>query len=227
MKFSYLKYKEFLEKAPLYNSLEEKNSIIFSLDPNFSINEIAETLGISGRTEREKLALIFQSRKRSVGETIEIRKKCSKCEHNDFYIIEIDKLFFNEEKEHFDDAPYILIDYFTDLELFENIPNIDDLSLKEIEELEEKISKNTKFIFDLETSIKCRKCGNEMKIIIDYKQILSKFTIKNIYEQYLDITQFSNMNKKDVDEMYPFEREIFMGLIQERQDKKLENSGKG
>ena len=219
---SYEKYKEFLENVPFYTSLKEKNSVIFTLDSKVTPAKIARTLGLNPKTEMEALAMIFQSRKKSVGETIEIRKQCPNCEHFDFYVIEIDKLFFNENKEHFDDAPYVLIDAFTDLELFEDIPNLDDLSLSEMNELEEKISKNSKFIFDLETSLICNKCGNKMKIFLDYKQILSKFTIKNIYEQYLDITQFSNMNKKDVDDMYPFEREIFMGLIQERQDRNNE-----
>jgi len=219
----YEKYKNFLENVDFYTSSQEKNAVIFTLDPKVTPKKIAKILGTKPRTHYEALALIFQARKKSVGETIEIRKQCPECDHFDFYIIDIEQLFFNENKEHFEDAPYVLLDSFTDLDFFEDIPNIDDLSLSEMDELEEKIIKNSKFIFDLEVSLFCKKCQTEMKIILDYKQILSKFTIKNIYEQYLDITQYTNMCKKDVDDMYPFEREIFMGLIQERQDKKNEN----
>jgi hypothetical protein len=132
--------------------------------------------------------------------------------------ISIPSLFFVNEENLNTDIPIGLVDNFEDI--IELYPDIEDMSLDESEEIEKKFKENNKIIFNPVIKIKCQKCGKESIVGIDYRKIISKFEIKNIFEQYLDITQFTNMNKTDVDTMLPFEREIFIGLIQERENKK-------
>jgi hypothetical protein len=38
----------------------------------------------------------------------------------------------------------------------------------------------------------------------------------------MDLSYFSSLTKHDVDNMFPFEREIFVGLLQKREKEKLE-----
>lgn len=203
------KYKEFLE-ARRYNTLEEKNALLEAMD-NGNPLKIAEMLGIKATNDLEAIAMIFQARKKSVSEIIEFQAKCNVCESQDFYFVDINDMFYK--------GKITIPKLINEIEDINEIMNVDDMPLDEFDKLEESIIENNRNIFDNNVEVTC-KCGNKIKTSIQYTDIISKFSIKNIYEQYVDISTFSNMTKKDVDDMYPFEREIFIGLLQEKENKK-------
>jgi hypothetical protein len=216
-------YKKYLESVSSYNTAGEKNALIKILG-DFDIFEICNILNITPKpsNELEGIAFLFQSRKKSVSESIDLTLKC-KCGHSDFYVIGIDDLFFRgDEPELIEILPFGLINDLDDIKNLDSksFDIISDMNLDEFNKLEESILKNNKYIFDPSFKIPCKKCKQDIYSIIEYKNIISKFPIKNIFEQYLDITQFTNMNKQDVDNMLPFEREIFINMIQERENKK-------
>jgi ribosomal protein S27E len=212
---------DYLSDIKGYNSLQEKDAIIQVMN-NESPTEIAKTLGLNPDNDLEAIAMIFQSRKKSVSEIIEVQIKCPSCNTNDFYFINIDDLFFKNIDKLDLSIPIKLIN---DIEDIEKLGISDDMSIEEFNQLEEKIVENNKIIFNNNLTVHCKACGNPILTSINYQDIISKFPIKNIYEQYVDITQFTNMNKSDVDNMPPFEREIFIGIIQDKENKK--NQGQG
>jgi hypothetical protein len=214
-----LEYKEYLENVSEYSTLKEKNTLIKLLGETSAL-EMAKTLDLKPfpKNELEAIAMIFQARKKSVGETIEVTIQCN-CGAMDFYSIDIDSFFFQGNIN--ESIPIKLIDSIEDFDDNDKINDIliNTLTIKEYNEVEKIIIENNKSIFNNNFEVNCKKCGNIIHSYVDYKNIISKFPIKNVYEQYLDLTQFTNMTKQDVDNMFPFEREIFINMIQERKNK--------
>ena len=209
-------YKSYLEDTPSYNTLQEKNACIYLMENNDSI-KVAKLLGLKPTNPLEAVAMIFQSRKKSVSEIIEVKSTCVHCNSEDFYFIDIDSLFFNKGID--ESIPIKLIEEMDEIETYLS-KDINNMDISEFNKIESIIINNNRNIFNNITNIKCKKCQKDFDIRINYTDIISKFPIKNIYEQYLDLVQFTNMIKNDVDNMPPFEREIFIGLIQERENKK-------
>ena len=202
-----------------YNTFQEKNAIIESMKEESSPITIAKELGLYPRNNLEAEAEIFLARRISVGELIEISYSCGKCGHFNMSNVLIDDLFFQNGTDVIG-KPYRLVEDILDLD----DDQIENLSIDEYNDLEVQIYKNNLNIFNNKVKVKCRSCGFEEEVAIDYKSIISKFNIKNIYEQYLDITTYGGMTKSDVDTLYPFEREILLGIIQERENKKAQNN---
>ena len=201
-------------KIKKYNTKQEKDILIEILN-NPDINNI-DILKILDKKLYKKLkknyleildevveSVIMYKRLISVSEIVEISSSCKKCKNVVFYSVNL-KNAFKDFKEFFKN-PFI-----------DNKTNISDLSLEEIENIEKIFKQYNKEIYNNEFEVKCNFCGNTEKIKIDIKKIISKFSLKNIYEQYRDLSYYSSITKLDVDSMYPFEREIFMGLLQEK-----------
>jgi ribosomal protein S27E len=212
-----MEYKEYLESAPRYYTFQEKEFLISILETKDPII-LASKLELKPKNNLEAIAMIFQARKKSVSEIIELQVKCPSCSSIDFHNVDIDTLFFKDIDKIDESINCGLYDDIGDLE------DIDDLPIDEINKYEDKIYNNNKCIFDPNIYVTCKSCGKPFISFIDYTTIVSKYPIKNIYQQYLDMVQFTNMNKLDVDNMPPFEREIFMSLIQEREDKKSQKT---
>lgn len=196
-----------------YTSEQEKNALIKVLDGNFTPIEICSILGGNPSNDLEAEAFIFKMREISVGDIVEVTSTCSFCKRADIYFISIPKMFFNDELKDLGITPglYENIDEVPEGEIINN------KTLEEYNVIEEEILENNKKIFNSITETSC-KCGNKSLIKLNYKDIISKFSIKNIFEQYLDISYYTSMTKADTDNMLPFEREIFLGLIQIKED---------
>jgi len=216
-------YKDILNSLPNYTSAQEKNAMLYCMGDEHTAMKVAEILGQSPSNEFEAIAFIFKAREMSVSDLIEFTHICQHkgCENHNLDHISIPNMFWQGKDLH-----NITIGLFNDMEELEKYElscgndNINTMTIPEFNELEEKLLTNNIKIFNPAITLTCRKCGNKTKTSIDYSQIISKFSIKNIYEQYLDISQFTNMTKMDTDSMIPFEREIFISLIQDKEDKK-------
>jgi predicted aldo/keto reductase-like oxidoreductase len=222
-----------LKSVNSYNSLSEKNALITLLDENTDIDKVFKTLdlksNITNPNTKEKEVLITLSRRISVSESISFDLKCPKCKKAFPKSIEIDSMFIDIENKNLEDyleffevfekynIPLRLYGYLEDIENI--VENFDDLTLDEVNEIDESIFNINKLIYNNTQDVECIYCSYNIRIKIDILESISKFPIKNIYEQYLDLMEFGNMSKYDVDNLPPFEREIFLGLIQERIDK--------
>jgi hypothetical protein len=211
---------KYLDNVEGYTTLQEKNASIELLniksDEDEDILKISKILGLNPSNELEAMAFIFKAREKSVSNIIDVMITCD-CGEINMIPVDIETLFFKDKEKLHTDIKIKLIQNFEDI--VEIYPSILDLSLDDCSEIEKKFIHNNKIIFDNTISCNCRKCNAKLVTTIDYKNIISKFNIKNIYEQYIDLTQHTNMTKKDVDDMPPFEREIFLGLIQDKINK--------
>ena len=130
----------------------------------------------------------------------------------------IDDLFFVGE-----------IDDSVPIGIFENPDEIltddflNEISVNEYNELEKKIIQNSLNIFYPYSTNNCKKCGSQIKTLFYARDIVSDYDIKSIYEQYMDLSYYSSFTKSDIDGLLPFEREIFLGLLQKRELQKEGN----
>jgi len=97
---------------------------------------------------------------------------------------------------------------------------INTISIEEYDNLFKDIEENNLKIFNPYFNMTCVKCRKSVETTLEVGSIISKFGIGNLYEQYVDISTYTSMTKADTDSMIPFEREIFMGLIQKKEDDK-------
>ena len=94
--------------------------------------------------------------------------------------------------------------------------DIDELDIDEYDVLfDECNSSITKFNFNQKRT--CERCKKEhtfdisdKKDVIDY---MSEENLMNIYQLTSDLIYYSHYTKADIDNMYPFERTIFVGLL--------------
>ena len=189
--------------------------------------ELAKLLGVNPQNEFEAMAFIFKVREISVSDIIEVSNTCDKCKRQDIHGVNIISMFFQGEKDIDKSVPIGLFSSIEDLEDLEDLElsqyNINNLSINEYNQMESVLFDNNIKIFNPAVTLICRKCGNEYETALKAVDIVSKSTISNIYEQYLDISYHSHMTKLDTDSMLPFEREIFVGLIQKKEDEKSVN----
>jgi hypothetical protein len=211
-------YKKFLNDVAPYNSLQEKNATLLGLrDDKLSALDLCKILNISAKNEIEAMALIFKARYVSVSEYIDYTHKCEKCSYNMTGSYKIDDLFFKEVPD--ESVPIGLFENVEDILTKEDLSQIDIIEYNKIELM---IYNNNFKIFNPEYSIKCIKCENIDKRTFFPKDIVSAYDIQSIYNQYMDLSYFSSITKNDVDTMLPFEREVFVGLLQTREKEKLE-----
>jgi len=204
-------FKDNLNNFNPYTTEQEKNALIQTMESSFTLVKICKILGIEAANELEAEAFIFKLREISVADLIEITHTCKNCGYQDFFNLSIPKMFFKDLVE--------------DYKIIEDIDELDEdfinnKSLTEYNELENNIDETNRKIFDPICELFCKKCGTGFRTKPEVPNIISKYPIKNIFEQYLDISTFTNMTKRDTDTMIPYEREIFLGLIQVKEDKK-------
>lgn len=212
--------KNFLIKP--YTSSIEKDILIMSSFGIFDLDEVLRILDldeniIKSLSQNEKKVMLYKYREVSLGDEIEIKYNCKHCNKtnetaliasdfvvksklNDPDILKIDK----EVNEH------NIADFLTS--------NVDlmELDIDEYEALIERVKDNQcKFNF-----IKSRHCmyckGENLFDIGSEKYIieqLSDHSLMTIYKMYNNMMVFGNISKADIDEMYPFERAIFIGLL--------------
>lgn len=207
-------FKSRLDSLQPYNTSQEKDAVIYSMSQH-NIMELCKKLGGNPINSLEAESFIYKLREKSVGDYIEVTSSCVSCNQHDVFYLNIAEMFNFEELDN--TIPIGLFESTSELPDEENINN---MNLDDFSQLEKSIEFNNAKIFNPCIIKKCKKCNENMIIKVPYKDIISKFSIKNIFEQYVDISTFTNMTKKDTDSMLPYEREIFLGLIQSKEDDK-------
>jgi hypothetical protein len=217
----YFKYSNKTITIRPYNGKQEKEILLsLSLDEESSVDSILHILkdnvdvDISTLSKLEKIVLLYKLRSISIGEDIPIKFTC-KCKMINEQVINVDSLVESSNIKN-----DIIIDQFTELndDNFQDFISVDvsEMDLEQYDSLYEETSKSiTKFKM-LQTK-KCYKCNEEIvfdisneKFIIDN---LSEDSLMSLYQNTADLVFFGHYTKKDVDEMIPFERSIFTGIL--------------
>lgn len=220
-----LKYKDDVY-ITAYDTKKEKELLVYlmsndvpDIDDAFFILADNISCDVSKLTTLEKKAILFNLRAISIGEGIECKFKCNNCKQVNDTVMDISDIIEGVTSDEINDCYEELTD--DTLHKFVNV-DVDDLSLEEYDELFSFVDeKRVKFNFI--RKIKCLKCGSDTSFdVSDNKYIiesLSEDSLMSIYQTVADLVYYGKYSKLDVDSMLPFERTIFVGLLNKTTEK--------
>lgn len=201
-----------------YTTAQEKEILLAS---SFEVNDVEKIFDILNfkpeveLTDDEKKAILYKFREVSLGDEIDIKFVCDACGQGNDGILEASN-FVKPGKRNDPDIKKI-VQTFTEDKMHEYVDiDVDDLDIDEYEKLKQRIIDN-QIEIDFIKECKCLKCGthkkfdmSDTKYIID---VMSEDTLMTLYKSYNFLIFFGKYTKLDIDSMYPFERSIFIGLL--------------
>ena len=211
-----------------FNSAVEKDLLLYiSTNDNASLDAVFWMLRnniepFGEYSDYEKLAIITELRSISVGEVYELKMKCQHCQQRFEFgvqlnnIIQSGKLGNSGNSKDFKGIKVIEA-FSSNYNDFCPGIDIDDLDTDIYDELIEYIEDNkTKFNFSKD--VKCEHC-QKINTIVFNKDILfkniSEDSIENYYKTISSLVYNGKYSKLDLDSMLPFERNIYLGLLNE------------
>ncbi len=203
-----------LEKIQRFNCSQEK-SILLS-DDDISNEEIYEIISSENSpktdNEMEALAFIIKASMESVSDIYTHTYECTNCKIINEEVFELES-FINTDFES-----EIPIGLFTSLE--DIINKSEDLVVKDYNKYKKLIYENNEKILDLNRTCICRSCKEKNTVIINPLKFLSRNNLAGMYEEFFTLMYYLNQDIKSIESMYPFERELYLGLAK----KKIEES---
>ena len=208
-----------LSKLAKFSTQQEKMGLLVDTDKPLSdiLNELSPVVAIN---ENEAKIMLFKLREISVSDIAEFMITCGSCKAMTEYQVPVNE-FIDLTGNFYIDDKLLPKGYFNSIEDIINTTDIDNLSLKLYNEIEDKIKEQNRAIFP-EVTRNCRKCENTIELDFSIREHFSKSTPAGIYQDYVDISIFSHNGKLDIDSMWPFEREIFVSLFKDYQNKSQE-----
>lgn len=201
-----------------YTTQQEKEILLLD---SFGVNDIDQIFGVLGfKTNydlsiEEKKVILYKHREISIGDEVNIKFVCDKCKQaNDSVLLASN--FIKDQKRNDEDIK-TFAKQFDEENMQEYVDiNIDDLDINEYEELRQRIIDN-QLIIDFTKSAHCLKCKNEKKFDMSNTkyiiEIMSDDTLMTLFKTYNYLNFFGHYSKLDIDSMYPFERSVFVGLL--------------
>jgi len=200
--------KKRLESIKRFTCKEEKE-ILLTGEDSTSFSEICDILKITKPiNELEGIAFIIKSSEHSVSDIYSSMDECPNCGIINENIIELENII-NIDIES--DIPIGLFDTPEDI-----INNTDILLLKDYNDIQDKINTNNKKILDLLIKSECRSCKTKTEFTISPLVFISKSSLVGFYEECFSLTYYGGLSLDDINNLYPFEREIYLGLTQKK-----------
>ena len=201
-----------------YNTAQEKDILLLLSFDQIDIDKVFDILNFKyecNLTEDEKKVILYKYREISLGDEVDIKFKCDKCGQGNDGVLQTSDLY--KEGERNDKDVKKLKITVTDETLHEFVDfDVDELEIDAFEGLKERVLMNQTSINFIK-EVKCFSCGALKQIDIgDTKyiiEILSDDNLMSLYKTYNFLTFFSHYTKQDIDSMLPFERSIFVGLL--------------
>jgi len=216
-----LKYSDRYITLRPYNTEIERDLLLYTSDKydldivlKLLKSRIESNVPMEELSYDEKLNIILNLRNISVGEAFSFICTCSSCSKKyDFDAHFIDTLTDCEEippihgikfKEAFSS------DYqkYTETDL-------DELDVNIYDEVIEHLDKH-KISFDFTCKSKCPFCNTEGIIRLTEEHLISNLsddTLSNFYQVISNMVYFGNYTLQDINQMLPFERSIYLGLL--------------
>lgn len=201
-----------------YDTFKEKELLLLGSFGVFDFERIFDILEFkdySDLSDDEKKVILYKHREISIGDEIDVKFKCEKCGQGNESILEATN-FITPSKRNDSDIKKILKP-FNEENMHEYVDiDVDELDICDYETLKQRIIDNQQEI-NFVKQAKCLKCqhnqkfniGN-LKYIVD---IMSEDSLMTLYKAYNYLIFFGKYSKNDIDRMYPFERSIFIGLL--------------
>lgn len=203
-----------------YNTATEKDILLFNELADSDVDGLMDILkdnitgDINELTTNEKIGILWKIRSLSIGEEIGVKWECKSCHTGQDAAINISEVVLpGKDIEGIQDCfkpvkAHNLQDFVTE--------DINELELDEFDKLLEK-TKEAVTKFDFIKSVRCLTCGEEQVFDISYEKYLSESlsedTLMSIYQATGDLVFFGKYTKEDVYSMLPFERSIFIGIL--------------
>jgi len=208
-----------LDKLQSYTSKQEKECL---LNDELSLLDVYKILCPHKKcpkpiNELETIAFILKLVEISVSDLIEKFYECTQCKTINNISIEIEDLLkIENSSSDFDNSiPLGLFNSPNDI-----IKKADNLIIKDYNSIQNKIDQNNEKMLSLTFTHSCRKCGTKNVIVINPIQLVSKKSIMGIYDDYFKLSFYSHIGINDINDMYPFERDVYIGLLK----KQVENN---
>lgn len=207
-----------LNKLKRFNTLQEKNALLVE-DEKPIYDVVSELTDQIPENELEANMFLLKLREISVSDTIDMIITCPHCGALNDNSISLENFININSPKIFKDSSgksiKLPIGCFNSVEDIINNKEAERLTLKEYNEIEKLlIEQNNDFLG--EAVVSCRICKKDMKVEINPRINFSKSSLSSIFQEYVDISIFSNNGKLDIDSLYPFEREIFVSLIKDK-----------
>jgi len=193
---------------------QEKEALL--VDDEEPIEDIVKILtDIVPINHFEAEAFLIKIREISGGDIIEYIQTCPHCEVMNDIQITTSELIDLKVPSKFKDFT-VPIGLFTELDSIINNKDMDEMTIGEYTALERFVRDRNDKILKRYIDRVCRKCTGTFTIQVEPRDIFSKSTLSSIYKDYVNISMFTNNGSLDIDSLYPFEREIYNNLIQEK-----------
>lgn len=201
-----------------YNTAQEKELLLlssFGVDDLDKIFELLDFHDHEDLTEDEKKVILYKFREISLGDEIDIKFTCDNCGQGNDAILEANNFAIPGKRNDHDIKKLHKVFKEEDMQDYVEF-DVDELDIEEYESLKQRIQDNQTSISFIK-SAKCLKCGTQKnfnlgspKYIIE---IMSDDSLMTLYKSYNYLIFFGQYSKADIDSMYPFERSIFIGLL--------------
>lgn len=208
--------KEFLIKP--YTTFEEKEILLLSSFDVDDLDRVFEILDFNTEHElsiEEQKVILYKHREISLGDEIDIKFKCEACKKGNDAVLEANNFAMNGKRNDPDVKKINKSVTDDNLSDFVDIDS-DELDIEEFEGLKQRVIDN-QVQFNFVKDARCLHCGEPKKFDLgDTKyiiEIMSEDTLMTLYKSYNHLIYFGNYSKADIDKMYPFERSIFIGLL--------------
>lgn len=216
-----------------YDTQKEKEILLKDSFEDYNLDGILEILDFNKNNPNVNLKdypddlkkyIIYKHREISIGSDINVSFKCGNCKTGNDAVIEIKDII--ENGKIIDNTIRSLDIEVSEenLHLFlkdKDEEYVDNLSLEEMDELLERVE-NAQLKFNYERICKCLNCRTEQLVSIGENKFvistLSEDSLMSLYKTYNFLNYWGKYTKLDVDSMYPFERSIFVGLINKQKE---------
>lgn len=209
-------YKTEAERELLLLSMSEDDITTDELDQALEILEFPLSYSEYHKFSDElKVAILYRYREISISDTIAIKFTCPHCGQVLDNTINISNIIKPPKKT----APYVKDPLrFVNPDDAVNIVTDDELEFSKLKEIGENINDYVT-TFDFSRGSKCLVCGKPVNVNLFNPKFclenMSEKSLAGLYKMINQMTHFSHYTYNDIINMYPFERDILMGLLED------------
>lgn len=226
IKFTYGNKTFYLEP---YTSKQEKELILIqAYSPSISEENLDDALRIcnfdgeiSSLSLQEKILILWKYREISISEDVSLKFQCPHCGTMCDNDVKITNLYKPAEipseiiRDNYDGTGEVHLS--------------DDADISEYIQASKDISKHIGH-FDFTRQCTCVRCQKSVNVDLSKIEFvldnMSEKSIQGIYDQYNSLIYFGHYSKLDIDSMYPFERDVFLGILQKTIEEMNKNKSK-
>lgn len=212
-----------MEQLVRIKTWQEKEALL--VDDNSDLSTFLKPLlpkGMLPINDLEADAFILKIRELSISDQFEYISTCIECQAMNEYKPTVSSylnLNLEETKTSFTISlgtftlPQGL---FTNPESIINTTQLEEMSIGDYNAIEKAIFEQNGRILRYTDIGNCRKCGTGALLDVEPRESFSISTLSGLYKDYVNISAFTSNSKLDIDDLYPFEREIYNSLLDEK-----------